>query len=389
MKFACVEYTTKTRRVWIPSEEHPNYLGDPLTEIDPTSFGSYTTAFQGQHVPLTGAILGQLDGNVLGGIYQRLHWRLLGSWGNYSIKYFKNFDTILAVYDWHRGREMADFVKRIRKELPGVVVVGVPTQPFGQLRDRWRNDGNQLTYLRNFYDSCHAVLSIVRATVQYQQSLTSTPVVYLPQPYPAEYAVQFRHSPQDKEPIIFIAGETSRPDIMAGHLAAKEIQRKHKNFRIHVTETPDSELNLQLLKDTIFESVPFKPWREYLPYLASVKIVINMDQWWTRGRVQADCAAIGTPSIGGPSDGQQELFPDLLVRDVEDFNTAVNLAQRLLGDESFYDMVTEKARHRVQSYNFANTVERFSRLVTFIKENRLTEFPEYVWENDILVEKAK
>jgi len=388
MKFACIEYTTKSRKVWIPSPEHPNYLGDPLSEIDPTSFGSYTTALNGQHVPLMGVILGQLDGDVLQGLYRRLRWRLSGTWGNYPLSYFRNFDTILAVYDWKRGNEIAKFVKRLRIAYPNTIVVGVPTQPFGQLREQWRSDEGNLSNLREFYDSCHAVLSIVRATVPYQQSLTKTPVVYIPQPYPVEYATKSWRDYSDKESVIFVAGDTSRPDVLAGHLAAKEIQKTHKDYMIHVTQTPDSKLNRQLLENTLHEVVPFRPWREYLPYLAGVKLAINMDTWWTRGRVQADCAAVGTPSIGGPSDAQVELFPDLLVRDVEDFQTAINFGNNLLGDKSFYDKVTERAKHRLKSYNFEKTVERFTKLVELIKKDEASKFPEYIWDNDVLVEKS-
>ena len=387
MKFACVEYTTKNHKIWIPSEEHPNYLGDPLSEIDPTSFGSYTTAFNGQHVPLMGAILGQMDGNVLQGLYQRLHWKIFGSWGNYSLGYFKQFDTVMVVYDWKRGNEIAKFVKRLRNTYPQIAVVGVPTQPFGQLREQWRNGEEHLSSLVEFYNSCDAVLSIVRATVPYQQSLTKTPVVYIPQPYPAEYAIQNWRACTNKESVIFIAGETSRPDILAGHLAAKEIQHRFRDSIIHVTDTPDSPLNVQLLQNTIHELVPFRPWRQYLPYLAGIKIVINMDTWWTRGRVQADCAAVGTASVGGPSDGQQELFPELLVRDVEDFKTAIELGTHLLNDCDFYQTTTLRAKHRLFSYNFDHTVKRFSKLVELIKKKEVQNYPEFHWVNDILVEK--
>lgn len=389
MKFACVEYTTKTRKVWVPSVDHPNYMANPLTEIDPTSFGSYTTAFQGQHVPLTGVILGSITGNSLQGLSQKLHWKLFGEFGDYSLSYFKDFETILAVYDWRRGHEMAKFVKRLRKTYPHIIVVGVPTQPFGEIREQWRNGINNLQALRSFYDSCHAVLSIVRATVPYQQSLTTTPVVYIPQPYPVEYAQQQWREGSEKQQIIFVAGDTARPDVLAGHLAAKEIQKRHVDYMIHVTETPQTTLNTQLLDNALYETIPFREWREYLQYISGVKIAINMDTWWTRGRVQADCAAVGTPVIGGPSDGQQELFPDLLVRDVEDFQSAINLGSKLLGDNEFYNKISLKAKHRLQSYDFSKTVDRFAKLVEYIKAGKTTDYPEFAWQDDILIEKAR
>ena len=385
MKFCCVEYTTKTRKVWVPSVEHPNYLGDPLLEIDPTSFGSYTTAFQGEHIPLTGVILGQLDGNIFQPFFQRLRWSLFGRWGPYSLRYFRKFDTILAVYDWKRGRELATFVQRLRHELPQIVVIGVPTQPFGALRETWR-DSKHLSPLIEFYDACHVILSVVRATVPYQQSMTRTPVVYIPQPYPVEYALQFWCPGPAKTQTLFVAGETARPDILAGHLAARAIQKQYPNLMIHVTATPGLAMNTKLLEGTRHEIMPFRLWRQHLPYLAQACLVVNTDTWWTRGRVQVDCAAVGTPSIGGPSDGQQELFPDLLVRDVEDFPTMIEYGLYLLGDLAFYQRVANRAKVRLRSYNFETTVKRFTKLVRLAREDRAGEFPELVWRNDVLVE---
>ncbi len=385
MKFCCVEYTTKTRKVWVPSAEHPNYLGDPMREIDPTSFGSYTTALRGAHVPLTGVILGQLTGAVLQPLWQRLHWTILGRWGSYSLKYFRAFDTMLAVYDWRRGRELAKFVQRVRRELPHMVIIGVPTQPFGALREAWR-EHQHLSPLIEFYDTCHAVLSIVRATVPYQQSMTATPVVYLPQPYPGEYAAQFWRPGKDKQRTLFVAGDTTRPDILAGHLIAREIQRKHPDFVIYVTATPKSPLNTKLLEGTRHEIIPFRPWRAYLPFLSLTTLVVNTDTWWTRGRVQADCAAVGTPSLGGSSDGQLELFPDLRVRDVEDFPTTIDLGLRLLGDHAFYTDIANRAKRRLRSHGFEPTVQRFTKLVQLAREGRAGEFPQLAWDNDTLVE---
>lgn len=386
MKFCCVEYTTKTGRVWVPSVEHPNYLADPIRVIDPTSFGSYTTALNGEHVPLSGVVLGHLGhGYPFQGLFQRIHRRLTGRWGLYSLSYFKKFDTMLAVYDWRRGREIAEFVRRVREELPHIVVVGVPTQPFGALRESWRVEEN-LRPLVEFYNNCHAVLSVVRATVPYQQALTKTPVVYIPQPYPVEYAERYWHSEPEKDRILFVAGETTRPDILAGHLAARMIQQRHPELTIHITKTPGSPLNTHILDGTRHGITPFRPWREHLTYLSRVKIALNTDTWWTRGRVQADCAAVGTPSIGGPSDGQQELFPDLLIRDVEDFPLILDLASRLLGDLEFYEKVTMRAKHRLASYNFTAATERFHRLVQCIREDHIEEFPNFIWKNDVLTE---
>lgn len=280
---------------------------------------------------------------------------------------------------------MADFVTRLRHDVPHAVVIGVPTQPFGQLRERWRNR-RHLSALLRFYDACHAVMSIVRATVPYQQSMTDTPVVYLPQPYPAAYAARFWRAGRDKDRIIFLAGETSRPDILAGHLAAAELHRWRRDCMIHVTATPGSPPNTRLLEGTPHEVIPFRPWREYLPYLSRTLLVINTDAWWTRGRVQADCAAVGTPSVGGPSDGQCELFPDLLARDVEDFRPMIQHAVRLVDDMAYYEVICARAKRRLESYSYAKTAQRFMTLVELARAGRAREFPAYQWKDDVLAE---
>lgn len=385
MKFACLEYTTKTGKIWEP-KSHPNFLGDPINEIDPTSFASYTTALSGKHVPLTGLILGQLEGKKIQEIGQKINWKLRKHWANYSLDFLDQFDTILAVFDWRRGREMAEFAAKVRKEKPNIVLIGVPTQPFGQLRESWREDPINLCNLINFFDSCHAVISIVRDTVPYQQSLTKTPVVYIPQPYPVEFALKNWKNLSQKEQTIFVAGETSRPDIIAGHLAAKEIQNEKPEFTIRVTQTPDSPLNLEILKDAKYNLIDFKPWQKHLDFLSQNLFVINTDQWWTRGRVQADCAAVGTPSIGGPSDAQKGLFPELLVKDVEDFQKISELGIRLIEDKNFYEQVAEKAKKRLNSYNFEQSASRFSKLVDCVKNNTVSSYPKFIWENDVLVE---
>jgi len=385
MKFACIEYTTKTGKIWEP-KDHPNFLGDPINEIDPTSFASYTTALSGKHVPLTGLILGQFYGKTFQSINQKINWKIRGRWADYPLDYLDQFDTILAVFDWKRGREMAEFVARVRKEKPEIVVIGVPTQPFGQLRETWREDSSNLRNLINFFDSCHAIISIVRDTIPYQQSFTKTPIVYVPQPYPAEFASRKWKNLSQKEQTIFVAGYTSRPDIVAGHLASREIQKKKPEFTIRIIQTPDTPLNLEIVKNTKHDIITFQPWQQHLEFLSQNLIVINTDQWWTRGRIQADCAATGTPSVGGPSDAQKELFPDLSVRDVEDFSKISELGIRLIEDRDFYEQVAERARKRLVSYNFAQTVTRFSKLVDCIKNNSVSSYPKFVWENDVLVE---
>lgn len=440
MQFACVEYTTKTGAIWRHRPERPNYLCDPEKEIDPTSFGCYTSTLAGEHIPLIGLIYGSLERppTAIERARQGLMRKLTGTFSRYDLRSLKRFDVLLVIYQLSHDDELVRFIHRARAELPDTVLVSCSSPPFGRLRAHWKDHPETALRYRQFLDASHLNMNVCRATVPYYYFLSRTPSLYLPQPYPVEYALdQTKHagagdvpegpttrtdaegplhgahgvsgaSPvpgqidrgigadrrkwedpvrQDPplRPILYVAGDTVRPDIMTGHLIARVLQQRHPELLIRVTKTPEFLLNTAFLRGARYEVVPFRPWAEQLQELASTRLVINTDLWWTRGRVPVDCAAAGVPCVGTTSDGQTELWPDLAGSESLEIDHLLALAERALTDEEFRSRVVAKAQRRLTNYQYVRTAERFTRAVELARTDRLAEWHDPIWKDDVLV----
>lgn len=355
MKFAVVEYTTKTGGIWRHTPEHPNYLGDPQREIDPTSFACYTSALAGEHIPLKGLIKPTKLKKVIK--------RLTGSWPQtYSLNYLQQFDVLLMVHQISDGHEITAAAKRLKKLSPRPVIIGVPTQPFVLLKQYWEEHPAWFKDFQEFIAACDVFVTVVASTLPEWQAITDAPVEYLPQPYPVAFAEQHWRPRDQKAKIIFVAGITDRPTIALGQKVAVQLQQHFPEYIIHVTEIPGMSLDTSNLEGNRYAIQPFQQWRGHLDYLQRVMLVINTDFTQTRGRVQVDAAAVGTPSLGADSDGQVDLFPDLVATPDTPLSTLVDKATRLLRDGAYYDEVTNLARQRLQKYNYEQSAKRLLEL---------------------------
>ncbi len=366
MKFAVIEYSSKTRKIWRHSAERPNYLCDPIKEIDPTSFGCYVSAFEGEHIPLISLITGT-DVFMPVRFYRKIMKRITGTWPVYDISYLKQFDALLVVYQISDGHEMVALAKRLRVEHPSQIIIGVPTQPYGILREYWDTRPDALSQMRDFMRSCHTFITIVKRTLPKWERISRTPIVYMPQPYPKAFAENFFRTRDQKSNIIFVAGVTGRDSITRGQLAAAQLQKKFPAYRIQMAKVPDMQLDTKNLEGTTYDIIPFQPWQEHLAMLSRVALVINTDYTETRGRVQADCAAVGTVSIGANSDAQEDLFPKLAADRTTNIQQLVRQGEQLLGDASYYAEIVRTARQRLAQYDYEPSKQRMEELIKNIQ----------------------
>lgn len=362
MKFAVIEYSSKTGQIWRHTKERPNYLCDPIKEIDPTSFGCYVSALRGEHIPLTYLIKPSL--------WKKVVKRITSWWPpGYDISYLSKFDTLLAVHQISNAHEMVRFVKRLKKVYPHITVLGVPTQPHGILRDYLDKNPRGIKSLKEFMAHCDLWLTVAQNTLADQRLMTDTPVEYAPQPYPVEYAGQFFLPREQKDKIIFVAGITDRDNIAKGQLVAAALQKKFPDYEIHVTTIEGVPLDTSNLAGSRYTIIGFDPWRQHLQYLAKVMVVINTDYTQTRGRVQVDCAAVGTPSLGANSDGQVDLFPTLQSQPQTQVEELAQLGERLLTDTEFYNKTVQDAQKEIQKYSYEETAKRMQNIVDRIRLN--------------------
>ena len=361
MTFAVVEYSSKSGAVWHHTDTKPNYLCDPHTEIDPTSFGCYVSALKGEHIPLTQVIRTNKLTN-------RIIRNLSGSWpNNYPLHIFKKYDVIMVVYEVANGPALTQFMKRIKQTFPNLKILGVPTQPYGLLKARWEKSPTVQKEIQQFMLQCDIFLTIVKNTQKAWQELSPTPVLYLPQPYPVEYSTSFFKPLAKKQNIIYVPGVTGRPEISKGLEVAKKVQKKYPQYKIHVTNIEGINSDFSTLENSEYKSIKFLPWQEHLQYLSTVKLVINTDYTATRGRVQMDCAAIGTPSVGADSDAQLDLFPSLASTTKSAIDQLVTVSCSLLSNPNTYLEVTKFASGKLSFYNYPNSATRLNELVQTIK----------------------
>ncbi len=365
MKFAVVEYTSKSGKIWKHTPEKPNFLADPDKEMDPTSFGCYVSALEGEHIPLKGLITGTaLPVSSLTVLARRLFRKLTGYWPkNYDLSYLTQFDVLMVVHQLSDSHELVTLLQRLRRQENRPYIIGVATQPYGILMDQTSKDEIALQNLKAHMDACDVFIALAKSTVESLQKLTSTPVVYVPQPYPVEYATSLTHGIKEKKPILFVAGVTDRKNIALGFEVAAALQKKFPEYMIHVTETPGHTQDFSALQNSTFEVQPFLPWQQQLTYLSSVKLVINTDYTATRGRVQVDCAAVGTPSIGADSDGQRDLFPDLYADENTTAENLVAQGEKLLTDSAIYEKTVVTAQNQLQKYNYEESKQRLRELI--------------------------
>lgn len=356
MKFAVVEYDSKSHEIWRHTDERPNYLADPLTEIDPTSFGCYVSALSGEHIPLK-----SLAG--AGSVWRRGTKRLTGRWPNYSLDYLAQFDVLLVVHQLADAHELVRAVQRLQQLPKHPFIIGVPTQPYGLLREATEQDPVAKKNLIAFIKACDVFTSIVEDTVSWYQELSGVPVTYLPQPYPVEFASKNFLPRQEKDKTIFVAGVTQRDNIKQGQLVAKELQRQFPDYTILVPKVHDLDYDASRLEGSRYQVVPFEQWRDHLQTLAKTTLVINTDYTKTRGRVQTDCAAVGTPSLGGNSDGEIDLFPELASTPTTPTEKIIEQGKRLLSDESHYASVVEQARQELAKYSYEPSAQRLRALL--------------------------
>ena len=364
MKFAVVEYSSKSGDVWRHSPDRPNYLADPQTEIDPTSFGCYVSALAGEHIPLTGLILGPTQSiSQPTRTYRKLVKRITSSWPSYSIEYLAQFDVLMLVHQLSDAHEVVRVMERLRAIPNPPFIIGVPTQPYGLLRKAIDDDPQIEEQLREFILACDVFISVVQETVGWYEDISQTPVVYLPQPYPTSYAASFAKAFADKHPEILVAGVTQRDNIKQGHIVARELQKKLPHYTIRLPKVDAYEYDYSELQGATYDVLPFEQWRDHLKTLSETALVINTDYTLTRGRVQTDCAAVGTPSLGGNSDGTRDLFPELRSDPTSDVDMIIKKGVTLLTDHSYYQRITQYAAERLQKYDYEESAARLSLLV--------------------------
>lgn len=373
MKFACVEFRTKSGGIWDRAKEKPNYLCNPKI-IDTCSFGCWTSALGGEHIPLLWFKLRKLPNriyhNYLAPRMSRFHYlgyTILSVLINrafqkfHNLHYLTKFDVVLVpLYDYSIP-ETAKFIVEAKKLRKKPIFLGAFGNTFNSFREAWKSPENY-RYFKIFIDNCDVFINWGHDAISsYLEQYTNTPVVNFTMFYPFEFARSFFEPYENKEKIIFVSGHSQRVDDVLSLLIAKKIQEEYPEFLIEVVNRP--LYNIEPLKNSRYKVVPFLKWQDYLKYSSKTYMIIDMDNTWTAGRVANDAAAVGTPCIGLNSRNQGRIFPDLTCLDVIDTKKAVDLGIKLVKDRKFYEKVQKKAFENLKTCSYENSVKRFQNML--------------------------
>lgn len=377
MQFACIEYNTKSGGIWTHTPERPNYLADHQREIDATSYGTWTSAMEGEHVPMSWFIEPR-RGPGVGEKFRigiRIKFKLNSRRGRPLIEfsnlgYAERFDAVLICFHPYGFRLMTELVQALRRQFPHLVIIGThATFSLGRLRELWKSK-EWFSSLRTFMDSCDVFAVANREAIEYVSLVSRTPVRYLPQFYPLEYTQQLGIRNGTKNKTIFVAGNTSRSDVVWGCLLAKEIQSRHTGYRVQVIGSEG--FNDATLDGSDFDVLPRMAWTDYLKTVAQSRLVINTDVGWTNGRVQSDAAAMMTPCIGVNAGWQTELFPDLTIPDVEGSTLAIEIADKLITSDSYCQSTSQSAFDKLSEWSYSGGRRRVLEVIADVQAARAT-----------------
>ena len=383
IRFACIEFNTKSGSIWRPSPEKPNYLCDPKREIDIGSFGSWTSALNGEHIPLHWFV----DGKPRRGVsdvppfHNTLLYRVWSAFKKEilkngrpllkfkNLKYLEKFNVILVCFHFVFSRELTQFLKEAKERYPEkVFLVTYGTFNFGRVREYWR-DTDWYKDFMEFLNAGDIFILVNKSARDYFRLVTEKPIVYFPTFYPTSYTKKYFLPREKKEKKIFIAGTTERMDIVWSCLLAKKLQERFPEFTLQACNWKN--MNLETLNGSRVEVLPWLRWEDYLKETGKAFLILNTDTWWTNGRVPSDAAAVGTPCIGVNADRQMDLFPDLIVSEVVDTRKALQLGSRLIEDENFYTEILRKALQNLAHHSYERANDRLGKLLDLYQQGKL------------------
>ncbi|MBI1800449.1 MAG: hypothetical protein HYR71_02325, partial [Chloroflexi bacterium] len=279
---------------------------------------------------------------------------------------------------------------------------------------------DQVSFLKTLNEACMNFVYWERY-VPFYQSLTSKPVEYLPYPYMLELA-QARAIPIKERPALAaiptgLAGGTRNG--LASLAVAKRLQsegliahtacwlegdsfdedRQAVGYFMHGTPPPlgTKQVRFHWRKWLLEHRVDYRSllwlkgrlqsshnqphgadmsqlhgttfyrrggWLSFIGRLAASRVVIDLNNRETVGRLALDCAALKIACIAANrSDMQTRLFPRTSLADSWDVDEAFQIAKRCLGDDEFYYQVVSYAAEAAQQFDAPAFRRRFEDII--------------------------
>lgn len=282
-----------------------------------------------------------------------------------------NYDVIIRTL-WIEAT-VRGWSKEIRNRFPAVKQIGLSDHPLSSNISKMESAA-QLAYLADlqYLDGIMALTEEERQW--YQVAVPNIPVVKTGLPFPFKtYTERFDKLIGSEKKYIGLGVGASDNDrnFISSWLAFRYLNFVYPELQGVFLSIPEAIFQQTSFLATNADNV-FIQAREdmeaYYDILSQCKFVISLADRNTPGRIQAEAAFFGVPVIGSDRlELQRELFPELAVRPYE-LEQTVNLANTLLADPEWGDLVAGKAKEKLQRYNYKKSQRKFNALLKEILE---------------------
>ena len=282
-----------------------------------------------------------------------------------------NYDLVIRTL-WIEATTQG-WSKQIRDRFPGVRQIGLSDHPLSTHISKLEPAG-QIAYLSDlqYLDGIMALTEEERQW--YTVAVPNVPVIKSGLPFPFDtYDKRYGHLRTSEKKYIGLGVGASDND--------RNFISSWAVFRILQAVNPELQGVFMSIPETLMgqvnyladhaENVYIQPRTEmgdFYDILSQCKFAINLADRNTPGRLQAEAAFLGVPVIGSNRlELQRELFPELAVSPYE-LVDAANLANVLLQDPDWGDLVAGKAREKLHKYNYRASKRRFNALLKEINQ---------------------
>lgn len=282
-----------------------------------------------------------------------------------------NYDVIIRTL-WIEST-VKGWSKEIRTRFPAVKQIGLSDHPLSTHISKMPA-AQQIAYIKDlqYLDGIMALTEEEREW--YQVAVPHIPVLKTGLPFPfdtyEEYYGALRESPKKYIGLGVGASDNDR-NFISSWLVFNLLKLAHPDIQGVFLSIPQPLLQqvgflADNSKDIYIQAR--EEMGDFYDVLSQCAMVINLADRNTPGRIQAEAAFFGVPVIGSNRlELQNELFPEL---SVSPFSTekATNLAHMLLEDPEYGQLVADKARDKLQKYNYKASRRKFNALLKLILE---------------------
>lgn len=260
----------------------------------------------------------------------------------------------------------------IRKRYPHVVQIGLSDHPLSTHISKMPAP-QQVAYFKDL-ESLDGIMALTEEEREfYQTAIPSKPVIKGGLPFPFEsYEATFgKYRDSDKKYIGLGVGASDNDRNFISNILVFERLRMDDPSLVGVfLSIPETLMPYCTYLADKVENVYIQQrtgMSDYYDILSQCKVVINLADRNTPGRLQGEAAFFGVPVVGSDRfELQNELFPSLATTPYA-LEHARSLVEGLLADPEYSKTLTDLAYQKLHKYDFQSSKRKFNKLLKQIR----------------------